>query len=93
MAVKNSKRGKSLNHKLQTNPWHLEEEPHNNHEAPGRQTKQSNLSSLFPIEMIAKLEWRQSNAQQNIEQLQNPTMGVTINNKSTALERTEEALM
>ena len=28
-------------------------------------------------EMIAKLEWTQSNAQQNIEQLQNPTMGVT----------------
>ena len=33
--------------------------------------------------MIAKLEWTQSNAQQNIEQLQTPTMGVTINNKST----------
>ena len=31
--------------------------------------------------MIAKLEWTQSNAQQNIRQLQNPTMGVTINNK------------
>ena len=31
-------------------------------------------------EMIAKLEWIQSNAQKNIEQLQNPTMGVTINN-------------
>ena len=33
--------------------------------------------------MIAKLEWTQSNAQQNIKQLQNPTMGVTINNEST----------
>ena len=31
-------------------------------------------SSLFPIEMIAKLEWTQSNAQQNIEQLQNPQL-------------------
>ena len=30
------------NHKLQTNPWQREEEPHNNHETPGRQTKQSN---------------------------------------------------
>ena len=30
------------NHKLQTNPWHREEEPHNNQETPGRQTKQSN---------------------------------------------------
>ena len=26
------------NHKLQTKPWHREEEPHNNHETPGRQT-------------------------------------------------------
>ena len=36
--------------------------------------------------MIAKLEWIQSNAQQNIEQLQNPTMGVTIKNESTTTE-------
>ena len=27
------------NHKLQTNLWHHEEEPHNNHETPGRQSK------------------------------------------------------
>ena len=54
------------NHKLQTNPWHREEEPHNNHETTGRQTKQSNQLSLFPIEMIANLEWTQSNAHQNI---------------------------
>ena len=74
------------NHKLQTNPWHREEEPHSNHETPGRQSKAT--SSLFPIDMIAKLEWTQSIAQQNIEQLQNPTMGVTINNRTSALERT-----
>ena len=43
-------------------------------------------SSVFSIEMIAKLECIQSNAQQNIEQLQNPTMGVTINNESTTTE-------
>ena len=36
--------------------------------------------------MIAKPEWKQSNAQQNIEQLQNPTMGVTVNNESTTTE-------
>ena len=36
--------------------------------------------------MIAKLEWTHSNAQQNIEQLQNPTMGVTISNESTTTE-------
>ena len=29
--------------------------------------------------MIAILEWTQSNEQQNIEQLQTPTMGVTTN--------------
>ena len=68
------------NHKLQTKPWHREEEPHNNHETPGKQTQQSNQLSR-PIEMITKLEWTQSNAQPNIEQLQNPTMGVTINNE------------
>ena len=34
------------NHKLQTNLWYREEEPHNNHETPGRQTKQSNQLSL-----------------------------------------------
>ena len=37
--------------------------------------------------MIAKLEWTQSNAQQNIEQLQNPTTGVTINMESTTIEQ------
>ena len=43
-------------------------------------------SSLFPIKMIAILEWTLSNVQQNIEQLQTPTMGVTINKKSTTTE-------
>ena len=33
-------------HKLQTNPWHREEEPYNNLETPGRQTKQSHQLSL-----------------------------------------------
>ena len=27
------------NHKLQTNPWHRKEDPHNTEETPGRQTK------------------------------------------------------
>ena len=58
------------NHKLQTNPLHHEEEPHNIHGTQGRQ-KSKATSPLFPIEMIAKLEWTQSNEQQNIEQLQN----------------------
>ena len=34
------------NHKPQTTPWHREEEPHNNHKTPGRQTKQSDELSL-----------------------------------------------
>ena len=34
------------NHKLQKNPLHQEEEPHNNHETPARQINQSNQLSL-----------------------------------------------
>ena len=48
------------------------------------QSKTTN--SLFPIAMIAKLEWTRSNAHQSVEQLQNPTLGVTINNESTTAE-------
>ena len=52
-----------------------------------QEDKQSKATcSVFPIEMIAKLEWTQSNAQQNIEQLQNPSMGVTNKSKSTTTE-------
>ena len=56
-----------------------------------QEDKQSKATiSLFPMEMIAKLERTQSNAQRNIE-LQNPTMGATINNNRTiALERTAD---
>ena len=32
--------------------------------------------------MIAKLKWSQSNARQNMEQLHNPTLGVTINSEA-----------
>ena len=81
------------NHKPQTTIWHHEEEPLNNHETPGRQIKQCNQLSLFPIKMIAIIKRTQSNVQQNIEQLQTPTTGVTINKKvnnkrTTALART-----
>ena len=34
------------NHKLQTTPWHREEETLNHHDTPGRQIKQSNQLSL-----------------------------------------------
>ena len=43
-------------HKRQTNPWHHEEEPHNNHEAQVDKLSKT-TSSLFPIKMIVKLEW------------------------------------
>ena len=38
---------KNRYHKLKTNPWYREDEPHNNHETLRRQTKQSNQLSLF----------------------------------------------
>ena len=43
------------NHKLQTTPWHREEEPLNHHETPGRQIKQSNqLSPDFYGDLVYK---------------------------------------
>ena len=88
------------NHKLQTNPWHREEEPHKNHETPGRQTKQSNQLSLPHQDdcktrrgiMLRTTKHRMIT--DNKERLQTPTMGVIINNNysnnnsTTALERT-----
>ena len=53
----------------------------------GRATQQSrDTRKTNKAKQIAKLEWTQSNAQQNIEQLQNPTMGVTIDNVLTTTE-------
>ena len=76
---------KYRNHKLQTIPWHPEEEPHNHHETPGRQTKQKNQLSLpHRDDYITKMDTKY--AKENIEQLQNPTMGVTLNNESTTTE-------
>ena len=76
----------------QTTMWHREAEPPNHHETSGRQIKQSNQLSL-PIKMIAILERTQNNVQQNIEQLQTPTMGVTINKKSTTIMKFVEIVM
>ena len=73
------------NHKLQTNLCTARKS-----HTPTTRHQEDKLSkatsSLFPIKMIAKLEGTESNVQQNIEQLQTPTMGVTINNKSTTTE-------
>ena len=56
---------KYQNHKLQSLQKNRDTEPHNNHETSGRQTKQSNqlYLLLFPIKIVAKLEWTQSNVQ------------------------------
>ena len=73
------------NHKLQTNPWHREEEPHNHGKTPGRQIKQSNQLCL-PHQDDCKTRMGISNVQQNIDQLQTPTMGVTIKRKKILCE-------
>ena len=54
-------------------------------QTPGRQIKQSNQLS-FPHQDDCNTRMDKSNVQQNIEQLQTPTMGVTINKKSTTTE-------
>ena len=71
----------------QTQPtlWHREEEPLNNHKTPGRQIKQSNQLSL-PHQNDCSTRMDMKYLQQNIAQLQTPTMGVTINKKSTTTE-------
>ena len=47
-------------HKMQKDQWHHEEEPHNT--TRHHEDKLSKAtSSFFPIKMIAKLEWTQSN--------------------------------
>ena len=51
-----------------------------------RDTRKTNLAKQpalsLPIKMIAILEWTYSNVQHNNDQLQTPTMGVPINQKS-----------
>ena len=71
---------------LKTNPWHREEEQHNNHETPGRQTKRSNQLSL-PNQDDCKTRMDIKERTKNIEQLQTLTMGVSINNKVIRLQR------
>ena len=48
-----------------------------------RKTNQANNQLSLPHQDDCKTRM---NVQQNIEQLQNPTMGVTINNESTTTE-------
>ena len=74
------------NHKPQTTPWHREEELPNHYETQGRQIKQSNQLSLpHQDDCNTRIDIKHY-VQQKIEQLQTPTMGVTINKKSTTTE-------
>ena len=80
------------NHKLQTNPWHCEGEPHNNHETPGRQTRQSNQLSLPHLDdcrtrMDIK---KRTTTNRTITYSHNGSNNKQINNnnRTTALERT-----
>ena len=66
-------------------PIASEEEPYNNHQTPGRQTKQSKKLSR-PHQDYYKTRIDIKYGITNIEQLQNPTMGVTLNNESTTTE-------
>ena len=77
------------NHKLQTNPWHREEEPHNNHETPGRQTKQSNQLSL-PHQDDCKNQNERATKHRTITESHNGSNNQQRinNNRTTALERT-----
>ena len=81
------------NHKLQTNPWHRKEEPHNNHETPGRQTKQSNQLSL-PHQDDCKtrrdVKKRTTNHRQITEFHNGSNNKQQVNNnRNTTLERTK----
>ena len=67
------------------NPWHREEEPLNQHETPGRQIQQSNQLSL-PHQDDCNTRMDIKKRTKNIEQLQTPTMGVTLNKESKTTE-------
>ena len=68
------------------NLWHhREEEPLNHHKAPGRQIKQSNQLSLpHQDDCITRMDTKQRTTKQWT--IQTPTMGVTMNKKSTTTE-------
>ena len=64
-----------------------EEEPHSNHKTPGRQTKQSNQLSLpHQDDCKNRRDIKKRTTKHRTISESNPTMGVTINNKSTTKE-------
>ena len=80
------------NHKLQTSPWHREEEPHNNHETPGIQTKQSNHLSLphqDDCRTRRDIKKRTTNHRTNTDSHNGSNNKQQVNNnRTTASERT-----
>ena len=78
------------NHKLQTNPWHREVEPHNNRETPGRQTKQSNQLSLPHQDDIRRDIKKRTTKHRTFTESHNGSNNKQKinNNRTTALERT-----
>ena len=70
------------NHKPQTTLWHREEEPLNHHETSGSQIKQSNQLSL-PHQDDCKTRTDTTQRTTKHRTILTPTMGVTINKKST----------
>ena len=71
---------KKHNNTQQTNTRRREKEPKSNNSHKTSGTQKSN--QLSPRHQ-AKLERTHSYTQQNMEQTQNPTIGATMNNKST----------
>ena len=80
------------NHKLQTNLWHSDEEPHNNHKTPRRQTKQRIQLSLphrddCKTRMDTKLRTTKHRTLTESHNGSNNQQQIN-NNGTTALERT-----
>ena len=80
------------NHKLQTIPWHREEEPLNHHETPGRQIKQSNQLSLphqDDCNTKMDIEYRTTKHRTITDSHNGSNNKQKVNNnRTTALERT-----
>ena len=80
------------NHKLQTTPWHREEEPLNHHMTPGRQIKQSTqLSHPHQDDCNTRMDIKyRTTKHRTITDSHNGSNNKqkVNNNRTTALERT-----
>ena len=78
--------------KLQANQRHREEEPHNNHETQGRQTKQNNKLSL-PQQDDCKSRMDTKSCTLKESRNGSNTLQLINNNRTTALEWTPAKTM